>query len=58
MIFQANANQKAGVPKFRVEKIDMKVRSSTRNKYNHYTVIQVSVYWENRATLNMCNPKI
>lgn len=53
MIFQANAKQKAGVPKLRAGKTDTEA-STARTKQDHCAMIQVLVHWENIATLNMC----
>ena len=58
-IFHANGNQKkAGVAILISEKIDFKIKTSTRDKEGHYIMIKGSIQEEDITIVNIYAPKI
>ena len=56
-IFHANAKQKkAGVAIFISDKIDLKIKKTTRDKEGHYTMIKGSIQEEDITILNIYAP--
>ena len=57
--FHANGNQKkAGVAIFISDKIDLKIRSITRDREGHYIIIKGSIQEEDITTVNIYAPNI
>ena len=55
--FHANGNQKkAGVAIFISDKIDLKIKKTTRDKEGHYTMIKGSIQEEDITILNIYAP--
>ena len=58
-IFHANGNQKkAGVAILISDKINIKIKTITRDKEGHYIMIKGSIQEEDITTVNICAPKI
>ena len=58
-IFHANGNQKkAGVAIFISDKIDVKIKTITRDKEGHYIMIKGSMQEEDIAIVNIYAPNI
>ena len=54
-MFYPNGNEKkkAGVAKPISEKMDLKIKTVTRDKEGHYTVLMTSIQEENITTVNI-----
>ena len=57
-IFHANGNQKAGVAILISDKIDFKIKTITRDKEGHYTIIKGSIKEEDITIVNIYAPNI
>ena len=58
-ILHANGNQKkAGVAILISDKINIKIKTITRDKEGHYIMIKGSIQEEDITTVNICAPKI
>ena len=58
-IFHANGNQKkAGVAILISDKIDFKIKTTTRDKEEHYIMIKGSIQEEDITIVNICAPNI
>ena len=58
-IFHANGNQKkAGVAILISDKIDFKIKTTTRNKEGHYIMIKGSIQEEDITIVNIYEPNI
>ena len=58
-IFHANGNhKKAGVAILTSDKIDVKIKTVTRDKEGHYIMIKGSIQEENITIINICAPNI
>ena len=58
-IFYANGNQKkAGVAILISDKIDLKIKTISRDKEGHHIMIKGSIQQEDLTVVNMCTPNI